>query len=259
MIVSPGVRRLDRVLDHRVERADEALLVGLQRARQLDVGDEVALRGRRPALHRRVEQRVEADSPYAGELRVVGGCEREQAVRDAGEPLELADDHVGVRTRLPLGAGDQQLGVPARDGDRRPQQVRGVADELALALGGAPRLLERHVAPVGVPHHREEHREHERDLGELVEPVAGDLHGAQQRVARRHGDDREHERGAPAPPRAEAVEQGQAHPHEVEGHGLPVVPADHDGQVDRREGAPAEVRPAPGDAGSGIRHGEPSR
>ena len=249
MIVSPGAVALTAfsitASSAQTRRSSSACSV----PRQRDVGDEVARRRRGPALHGRVEQRPEADRPHAGELRVVGRREHQQAVGDAREPLQLADDDVGVLARLPVGAGDEELGMPAGDRDRGAQQMRGVADELALALGGAADLLERGVAPVGVPHHRQEHGEHERDLGELVEPVAGDLH---RTGAARSPWSRSRPRARPPCSRAatpEAVEHGQAHPDEVERHGLPVVPADHDGQVDRREGAPGEVRPAPGDAG----------
>jgi hypothetical protein len=48
--------------------------------------------------------------------------------------------------------------VSTRDRDRRPQLVRRVADEVALALGRPPDLLERGLTPPCVPDRRDEHR-----------------------------------------------------------------------------------------------------
>src|SRR3954469_9463780 len=90
-VAGPG--RLDRVLDERVDRGDEALLVGAHRAaaRRLDLPLTVA-GGDAPAAHGARDQGGQAHGAHAGEVRVLGGGEDEQPVGDAREALQLLDD-----------------------------------------------------------------------------------------------------------------------------------------------------------------------
>ncbi len=64
--------------------------------------------------------------------------EHEQALGETGESIELVDQdvHVARRVRVALLADGEahELGVTARDRDRRPELVRRVADEVPLAF-----------------------------------------------------------------------------------------------------------------------------
>jgi len=117
--------------------------------------------------------------------------------------------------------------VTARDGDRRTQQVRGVADEVALALGSRADLAHGGLAPAGVPDHGDEHGAHQRHFGHLVDAMAGLQRALEQRGAGGHTDHREHDAGRARRPDAEAVEDRQADPDEVERDGLPLVQPEH--------------------------------
>ena len=113
---------------------------------------------------------------------MVGAHEHLQAVRDALQPLQLRDHDAGVvggRRSGPIRL--DQLRVAARDRDRRPQLVRHVADEVALARRRAVDVLEP-VGALDVPDHDAEQDAHDRDLGELGD---ADLGRRARRSARR--------------------------------------------------------------------------
>ena len=79
---------------------------------------------------------------------MVGGGEDEQPVGHLLQPLELGQHDAGVARGGGVGVlVDDQLRVAARDRDRGAELVRGVAHELALALGRAGELAE-HVEPL---------------------------------------------------------------------------------------------------------------
>ena len=68
-----------------------------------------------------------------------------------------------------------------------------------------------------MPDHRKEHRGHERHLEELAPELLAAEGVAQDQDAGRNDHEAEHEAGRPRLPDAEAVEEGQADPDEVEG------------------------------------------
>ena len=138
--------------------------------------------------------------------------------------------------------------MAARDRHRRPQLVRDVVKELLLPFE-QPRAILRHrlgdtdrlLSPAGVPDHGEEHRGHERHLGQLagqLRPAADVEHDHQPGRGADAGEDERRGHGTPDP---EAVEQRQAHPDEVEGNRLPARPPDHGDDVGRRERDPEQV------------------
>src|SRR5215218_4234492 len=109
------------------------------------------------------------------------------------------------------------------DRDRSPQLVGGIPNEISLTLeqtmvgfGEPLRLIDRDLSSVSVPHHRYEHRRHQRDLRQLVGSLVAACDGPCERGA---GDGDHHEekdhRGS-KPPYPEPVDEREADPDEVE-------------------------------------------
>ena len=115
-----------------------------------------------------------------------------------------------------------------------------------------------------VPHHREEHRRHERHLEELA-PELDPLEGVgEDRRARGDEDRSEHERRHVRLPDAEAVQERQADPDEVERNRLPARPHDHRREVRRGEREPRDfdgvlTQPVDSPHGEQSRSGPPAR
>ena len=137
-----------------------------------------------------------------------------------------------------------------RDRDRRAKLVRRVLDESTLAFEQARvvhrdalNLLGGRQATPRVPHHRGEHRGHERHLGELIQllPAPDDVL-IDQRARGHHHEREDHHRWA-GPPDAEPVQDRQAHPDEVERDRLPLRYERHRGEVREREEDPRDVDP----------------
>ena len=122
----------------------------------------------------------------------------------------------------------------------------------------------RRLPSACMPHHREEHRRHERHFEKLA-PELDPLEGVDKnRRAGRDEDRAEHERGHLRPPDAEAIEERQADPDEVERDRLPARPCDHYRDVRRGERDPRnldEVLTQPVDSphGEQSRSGPPAR
>ena len=198
------------------------------------------------------------------ELGVLAPGEQEQPIGEAPQPHQLVGDHGGVfRDRRVGGAPLDQLRVSERDRDRRTQLVRGVLHEPLLPLEQAKvrhrdvfGLLHRRETSPRVPDHRQEHRRHQRDLGELVERGHVPPHVDPDQRARRHhheGEDPQRGAGLPHP---EAVEDGEAHPDEVERHRLPFGESGAWPRGSRARRAPRRRRTS--EPGSATRRDQPA-
>jgi hypothetical protein len=186
------------------------------------------------------------------ELRVLGPREEEEPVGHPPEAEELVCDDAGIVSDGRIGRGAlDQLRMPERDRDRRSELVRSVLEELSLAFEQAPvrfrdplRLVQSGLAPPGVPDHRDEHRRHERHLGQLVEGLESpaDVEPDEGRGGQ-HDRSENGQRGSDVP-HSEPVQQSEAHPDEMERHGLPVREEEHRCKVRDREQHPGDVDPA---------------
>jgi hypothetical protein len=113
-----------------------------------------------------------------------------------------------------------------------------------LGLGEPPGLLGRRSSPLRVPHHREEHRRHQRDLGELVGTFVAASDRPGERGARDHHHDEQDEHRRAEAPQPDAVDEREADPHEVERDRLPVAELQDDRDVGGREQPPRDLDPA---------------
>jgi hypothetical protein len=199
-----------------------------------------------PAHEHVLEERLELDLAAVHEVGLISGREQQQTFDDCVDPPEL------VERDLELGgvllAGTHELEVPARDRDGRSQLVRRVVDEALLALEhrapllgpafGDPLSLD---APAGVPHHRQEHRGHQRHLEQLAPQLAPVERVERDRRGGRDHHAGEHDQRRASRPHPEAVDERQADPDEVERDRLPARPGDHRGVVDDREQKPEQL------------------
>jgi hypothetical protein len=88
-----------------------------------------------PSAHEPDNKRLDLDLGGGEEARILRGRQDHQALGELREAAELVEDDAGILGDLPVYARvADQLGVAAGDRDRRPQLVRGVANECALAL-----------------------------------------------------------------------------------------------------------------------------
>ena len=127
-----------------------------------------------PAHEDILEERIELDALEDDEVGLVGLGKQQQPLEDLLDPSELVERDVDLRARVAVRAV-QELEVAARDRHRRAQLVRRVVQEALLPLQERRALLrlvlddrERLLPPARVPHHREEHRRHQRDLEQLA-------------------------------------------------------------------------------------------
>ena len=113
--------------------------------------------------------------------RVVGTpnlsrSEEQQLLRDQSQPVELVQDQVEVPERVEVRSfTQQQFSMASCDLERRTEPMRGITQELSLAVEeplARPRqsggTICGGLALPHVPHRGQEHRRHQRDLGELV-------------------------------------------------------------------------------------------
>ena len=237
-VVRLGV--LQGILEQRVER--DAQAPPRRRGRGRKRAARAARRAARP--------RSSARRPPRGSSRVDLGrreergwsafasSSRREIIRSMRASSSTATASSGCR-RLPA----MQVEMTARDRDRRSQLVRDVVQEPLLPhderLGGAHGRL---PAPC-VPHHREEHRRHERHLEELAPELDPLERVGEDRGARGDDDRAEHQRRRLRLPDAEAVDERQADPDEMERDRLPARPDDHR----RRRSTPRKrpTRPRP--------------
>jgi hypothetical protein len=210
-----------------------------------DLQAPVAPGGRAPAPHGPLDEGRELDGRAEAAVHVLGGGEQQQAVRDPRQAVELGDDDVGVLDALDVDRlSPQQLDVPAGDGDRGPQLVRRVADELELAGGGAAQLRDGRLVATRVPDHGAEHRGHQRHLGELFGRQAVVDHRRGHRGAGAQADRRQDREGRAHRPQPEPVEQREADPDLVERDRRPRGDQDDRDRVRERERGPQQLRPA---------------
>ena len=108
------------------------------------------------------------------ELRLSGLREQEQPRDDPLHARELVDRDCELRAVAGLPA--QQVEVAARNRHRRAQLVRDVVEEALLLLDERLGLAHRRLPAPRMPHHREEHRRHQRHLEQLapeLDPLEG--------------------------------------------------------------------------------------
>src|SRR4051795_2694172 len=89
-------------------------------------------------------------------------------------------------------------------------------DEPCPVLGNGFSCAHRLLASSRVPDHREKHRAHQRNFGELPRYLRTVTHVLQDQDGSRCTDTDENDRGRQTPPDTKAVEQGEADPDEVE-------------------------------------------
>ena len=240
-----GIGVLDRVLEQRVERVPQGFRVSEHSPGEVDVEPPRAGCDLRPADEEVGEERLDIDLLEAESL-LLGLREQQQALDDPLHPSEL------VECNLELGRvgllAPQQLEMATRDRDRCPQLVRGVVEEPLLPLeqrgahlGDALNLCERRLPALRVPDHGEEHRRHERHLEQLTPELdAGERvgHDARARREDHHGKDGPHRSRRPD---ADAVDEREGDPDEVERDRLPARPGDHRHEIRNREGRPRSL------------------
>ena len=239
---------LHGVLEQRVERDPQLLGVGEERPRGEVAEAPPPRRHLREAHEDVLEEGVELDLGQGEEVRAVGLREQEQALDDALDPAELVERHVDLAVRR--AAAPQHLEVAARDRHRRPELVRGVVQKPLLAreqrgsgLGLLLHLAKRGLPAPRVPDHREEHGRHERHLRQLARELRAHVDVPQDQRAGRDDHRAEHGQHRPDPPDAEAVQQRQADPDEVERDRLPRLPERHRDEVRGREETPPDLQP----------------
>ena len=253
----------DGVLDQRVEREREPFPVGLCRHAVQPAGPPAPVGRRPPAPDQLRDQLVKGKRLRVQECRVGGGGDDEKPFGDPPQPGQLADDDRDVLTLLAVARerAGQQLGVAEADRDRRPQLVGGVLQEPPL-LGQDPgdlrgdqlvRALGRQPAP-GVPGHREEHRCHQRYLGELGGRLMPSPHVDSDADRRQQHHRAKHPQRVAGPPGAEPVDQGQADPDEVERDGFPAGEHDNEVEVGQAENHPGRVDQAAPVRADPLRH-----
>ena len=238
---------LDGVLEQGVEDDPQALPIGCHGARvdmtePPDAGADLG-----PAYEDILEEGFEIELLPNAEVRKIRLREQEQPLDDLVHPLELVHGDDDFLRSVPVGA-KSEIEVATGDSHRRPQFVGGVIHELlpprhqlGVLLGAQLGRAQRVLAPTGMPDHGEEHRGHQRHLEELapkLDPVEG-VHEDQSTRAGDHG--RENDPRSVATPDAEAVNQGQADPYEVERDRLPVGPEAHCDEVGGRERSPRQL------------------
>ena len=158
----PGRRVADGVL-HEVERHPVQLVAGAVDDRGLGVDGEVMVVGERAELGRGVHE----DLPEVGRavrlvaVRVRAG-EQEEVADEPAHALRGAQRRVRGLAALAVEDLDEQLEVGEDARERRAQLVRGVRDELALALERLLRLVARCLEAV------EHVLERAPELGDLV-------------------------------------------------------------------------------------------
>ena len=132
---APLVRRLHGVLHQGIERGLQPFAVGADRSLRRDPNPPRALGRRAPAAHQPDDERLDLDLGPREEARIVRRRQDQQAFGEPREPPELVEDDAGVARDLPVHTGvTDELRVTAGDRDRRPELVRGIADELSLPL-----------------------------------------------------------------------------------------------------------------------------
>ena len=150
---------------------------------------ELAVGGQAEAVPQVLDERLQLDRLGPQEVCLLRLREQQQIVDEPCHASDLGLDEVldpphVARRRIRLGG--EHLELPANDRDRRPQLVRGVGDELALALELAGQAVEHVVERVG------EHLDLAGPLGRHVS-IRGSSSPASTRVAteamRRSGAD----------------------------------------------------------------------
>ena len=148
-----------------------------------------------------------------------------------------------------------ELDLAQRNGDRGAELVRRVLDEPPLALeqaqvrvGDLLDLTRRGKAAPSVPGHREEHRRHERHLGDLIERLEAARDVDPDGHSGRHHHRSQGPHRGPDVPHPEPIQKGQAHPDEVERHRLPIGQQEHGDQVEDGKGDPGGVDPMTAEA-----------
>ncbi len=161
--------------------------------------------------------------------------------------------------------------MAAGDRHRRAQLVRRVVEEPLLPgeqrRPALRQLLHRQhglLPPPRMPDHREEHGRHERDLEQLAPGLRAVVDVDEDQLAGDDADGDEGDEGRAQPPDAEAVDEREADPDEVERDGLPGLPAEHREGVRRGEHDPRGLdapgrREATKPLQGGSRHGGRSR
>ena len=200
-----------------------------------------------PAYEDVFEEGLEIELFPDAEVRKIGLREQEQPLDDLVHPLELVHGDDDFLRGVSVGA-KSEIEVATSDSHRRPQLVGGVIHELlpprhqlGVLLGAQLGHAQRVLTPSCMPDHGEEHRGHERHLEELapeLDPLEG-VHEDQPAGTDDYG--RENDRRPAAIPNAEAVDQGQADPHEVERDRFPVGPKAHRDEVGGRERSPRQL------------------
>ena len=121
-------------------------------------------------------------------------------------------------------------------------------DEALLALEHRASLLgavlgdpHRINAPARVPDHGQKHGRHERDLEQLAPQLDARERVEHDRRARKDDHEAQNDERRPERPHAEAVEQREADPHEMERDRLPARPRDHRPVVDESEQHPQQL------------------
>ncbi len=171
------LRVVHRVLDQGVERDLEP--VGVGDHRRLLGGSERAIAAAWPSTGGRHPSRSSPGRPPRDAGTRGPRLPASRSRRSARRRSRISSSAITAASSATVGSvalALDQLRVAERDRDRRAQLVRGVLHEPLLALeqaevrhGHPLGLLHRRQATARVPHHRQEHRRHERHLGELVE------------------------------------------------------------------------------------------
>ena len=257
------LRVLHGVLEQRVESASQRLGVRVHDARHVDLQPPRARRHLRPAHEDVVEEALELDVAHEDEVGLIGLRQQQQPVDDVLDPLQLVerDQHLGCMRHLAL----QELEMATGDRHGRAQLVRRVVEEPLLALeqrcaGLRERLhlVHRRLTAPRMPHHRHEHRAHQRHLEQLAPELDAVECVAEDARAGSEDDDGEHRERHGRRPDSEPVDDRQADPDEVERDRLPARPGDHRGEVGERERPPPALDPVTPQP-AGIPHSAPSR
>ena len=138
----------DRVVDQVAEHLGEPVGVGHQGPAEL--GDPVFAAPHQRQVATQVGQQVrEVDRLGLHRRSGVLARQRQHLCDQPLHPTQLPAHDVEALAPGVIGLAAQQVELAARDRDRGPQLVRGVGDELALALEGALEAVEHPVERVG--------------------------------------------------------------------------------------------------------------
>ena len=185
------------------------------------------------------------------EVGLLGLRQQQQPLDDVLDPPQLVerDEHLGSVRHLAL----QQLEMPARDRHRRAQLVRGVVEEPLLPLEQRRASSRRAPPPAFIAACR---RRACQTIATNIADMSGTSNSSPQSWMPANASLRDRSRRSPRMttastasvdrrrPDAEAVDDREADPDEVERDRLPARPGDHRGEVRERRTRPSRSRPS---------------